>query len=153
MHWYNKKGQVKRKGAYEYNIEWHKNFSSLVIPKVAEAHLIHGHDIVESVIMHEDDYDFYLRTKVPRSSRLVIRDDNGETTLPNIVRYYMSKRGGQLVKIMPPLARKPGVEREISVNKGWSVAVHNVIAPLKTIDYDFYIDEVRKLVDPVKRKV
>lgn len=153
MHWYSKKGEVKRKGAYEYKLDWHKNFSCLVVQKAVEAHLIHGHDIEEFILMHDDDYDFYLRAKVPRSSRLVIRDVDGEQSLPNIVRYFMSVKGGQLVKIMPPLPKKPDKEREISVNKGWSVTIHNVISPLRNVNYDFYIDEARKLVEPMKRKI
>ena len=145
-------GKLKRKGAYEYEIDWHKNFSCLVVQKAAEANLIHGRDIEDFIRNHDDPYDFYLRAKVPRSSRLVIREDNGERLLRNITRYYVSNGGGQLVKIMPPLPKKPDAEREISVNKGWNVTVHDVIAPLNDINYDFYISETEKLVKPVKRK-
>lgn len=146
-------GKLKRKGAYEYDLDWHQNFSALVVQKAAEAHLIHGREIEEFVLNHDDPYDFYLRAKVPRSSRLVIRSDGEEKLLRNITRYYVSNRGGQLVKIMPPLPKKPDKEREISVNKGWNVTVHDVIAPLEDIDYKFYIGETEKLVQPVKRKV
>lgn len=146
-------GKLKRKGAYEYELDWHKNFSCLVVQKAAEAHLIHGRDIAEFIRSHDDPYDFYLRAKVPRSSRLVIRGDGEERLLRNITRYYVSNGGGQLVKIMPPLPKKPDTEREISVNKGWNVTVHDVIAPLADINYDFYVSETEKLVQPVKRKV
>jgi len=146
-------GKLKRKGAYEYKLGWHQNFSCLVVQKAAEAHLVHGQDIAEFIRGHDDPYDFYLRAKVPRSSRLVIRSDEGEKLLRNITRYYVSNHGGQLVKIMPPLPKKPDTEREISVNKGWNVTVHDVIAPLEDINYDFYVGEAEKLVRPVKRKV
>ncbi len=146
-------GKLKRKGAYEYKLDWHKNFSCLVVQKAAEAHLIHGKDIEEFIRNHDDPYDFYLRAKVPRSSRLVIRSDDGEKLLRNITRYYVSNTGGQLVKIMPPLPKKPDKEREISVNKGWNVTVHDVIAPLTEINYDFYVSETKKLIEPVKRKI
>jgi hypothetical protein len=82
---------------------------------------------------------FYLRAKVPRSSRLVIRTGDEEKMLRNITRYYVSNEGGRLVKIMPPLPKKPDKEREISVNAGWNVTVHDVIAPLTDINYKFYI--------------
>lgn len=146
-------GKLKRKGAYEYELDWHKNFSCLVVQKAAEAHLIHGHDIEKFIREHDDPYDFYLRVKVPRSSRLVMRGDDGEKLLGNITRYYVSNRGGQLIKIMPPLPKKPDKEREIAVNKGWNVTVHDVIAPLTEINYDFYVTETEKLVKPVKRKI
>jgi hypothetical protein len=54
---------------------------------------------------------------------------------------------------MPPLPKKPDKEREIAVNKGWNVTVHDVIAPLEDINYQFYISETKKLVKPVERKV
>ena len=145
-------GKLKRKGAYEYKLDWHKNFSSLVVPKAAEAHLVHGRGIEEFIRSHDDHYDFYLRAKVPRSSRLVIRSEGNEKLLRNITRYYVSNSGGHLIKIMPPLPKKPDKDREIAVNKGWNVTVHDVIAPLDDVNYDFYISETKKLVQPVKRK-
>jgi hypothetical protein len=146
-------GKLKRKGAYEYELDWHKNFSSLVVQKAAEAHLVHGKDIEEFVRNHDDPYDFYLRAKVPRSSRLMLRGDGEEKQLRNITRYFVSNGDGQLIKIMPPLPKKPDKEREIAVNKGWNVTVHDVLAPLEDINYGFYIGETLKLVKPVKRKV
>lgn len=146
-------GKLKRKGAYEYNLEWHKNFSCLVVQKAAEAHLTRGEDIEAFIRGHDDPYDFYLRAKVPRSSRLMLRDAKGERLLRNITRYYVSNQGGQLIKIMPPLPKKPDKEREIAVNKGWNVTVHDVLAPMEDIDYRFYISETKKLVKPVERKI
>jgi hypothetical protein len=143
-------GKLKRKGAYEYRINWHQDFSSLVIQKAAEAHLVHGRNIEEFIRNHDDPYDFYLRAKVPRSSRLVIRSGKEEKLLRNITRYYVSNEGGRLVKIMPPLPKKPDKEREISVNAGWNVTVHDVIAPLTDINYKFYISETEKLVQPLR---
>lgn len=147
-------GKLKRKGAYEYELDWHKNFSCLVVQKAAEAHLIHGVNIEEFIRNHDDPYDFYLRAKVPRSSRLVIRhrltdEKTMEKSLRNITRYYVSNDGGQLVKIMPPLPKKPDKEREISVNKGWNVTVHDVIAFMVDINYKFYVSETKKLVHPL----
>jgi len=142
-------GKLKRKGAYEYELNWHQNFSSLVVQKAAEAHLVHGQEIGDFIRNHDDPYDFYLRAKVPRTSRLVLRDGDKETTLRNITRYYVSNQGGQLVKIMPPLLKKPDKYREISINNGWNVTVHDVIAPLTDIDYKFYISETEKLVKPL----
>lgn len=145
-------GKLKRKGVYEYKLGWHQNFSALIVQKAAEAYLVHGHDITETIIMHDDMYDFYLRAKVPRTSRLMLRTLGSEDKqLRNITRYYISNHGGQLVKIMPPLPKKPDTEREISVNAGWNVTVHDVIAPMEDINYDFYISETEKLVKPVKR--
>jgi hypothetical protein len=135
-------GHVKRKGAYEWDVEWHQNASALVVPKVAEKVLLEGTPIRETVENWPDKMDFMLRVKVPRSSKLV--GDGRE--LPNMLRYYISTQGVTLTKIMPPLAKKPGVWRNFSVEAGWKVCpcndIRNATLP---INFDYYVNEVEKL--------
>jgi hypothetical protein len=144
-------GKIKRKGAYQYDgLGWHQNQSSLVIPMAAEHALVKGGDVEQFIRTHKNKYDFLLRTKVPRSSRLVTIDEDGvETPQQNICRYYISKEGSKLVKIMPPLPGKDE-ERYIGIDKEWSVKTCNNILDFQwDIDYDYYINEARKLVDPL----
>jgi len=115
-------GKVKRIGCYAYvtaledpgtrELPWHKNHSQRVVAMAAEAALVHGTPIPEFIYNHTDYMDFMLRTKVPRSSSLVIRKPitwgadlvcYDEIKLQNISRYYVSIKGGYLTKIMPPL--------------------------------------------------
>jgi hypothetical protein len=105
-------GKLKRKGAYGYltklddpnsrEVEWHKNHSALVIPKAAEAALVHGRDIRDFITKHQDIHDFMLRTKAPRAAHLILTTPQGERQLQNITRYYISTDGGSLTKISPP---------------------------------------------------
>jgi hypothetical protein len=135
-------GSVKRKGAYEYDMEWHQNAGGLVIAKVAEKVLIDGAPIREIVENWPDIMDFMLRTKVPRSSHLAW----GETKVQNTSRYYIAKDGKPLMKWMPPLAKKPDVWRQIGVESGWNVQICNDIADATMpVDFDYYIQEVEKL--------
>jgi hypothetical protein len=90
-------GKVKRKGKYEYKLEWHQNQSSLVVQKAAESALIHGTNIREFIINHDNIFDFFLRAKVPRSTLLIWGDQEVE----KIVRYYISNTGRSLKKVMP----------------------------------------------------
>lgn len=143
-------GKVKRKGAYEHDLEWHQNHSALVVPKVAEKVLLEGAPIRETVERWPDLMDFMLRTKVPRSSTLQIEYHDGEgDQLQRITRYYVAKGGGRLFKIMPPLAKNPGVWRRIGVESGWGVHVCNDIrdAGQVPVDFDYYVREVEKLVN------
>lgn len=146
-------GKAKNKGAYEFEYEkeglWHKNFSSLVIKKAADAFIRENKDIRYFITNHADDYDFFLRTKVPKTSRLVGDWGYEEEVLQNVTRYYISKEGCELVKIMPPLPKKPGVERRISVNKGCKVTVMNKLEPIdrSTLDIDWYVEQAIKLVN------
>ena len=91
-------GKLKRKGAYEYDLGWNQNHSNLVVPKAAEAALVRGEDIRGFITNHDDIFDFFLRTKVPRNSILKW----GNETVQNIVRYYISTDGDTLKKVMPP---------------------------------------------------
>lgn len=139
--------KIKRKGAYEYERDWHQDQSALVIPKAAEAHLLDGANIRQFLEQHEDMFDFMLRAKAPRGSRLVWVIDEQDYALQNLTRYYVSQRGGELVKIMPPLARKPDEWRRIGICKGWKVQPCNRIEQAGVpINYDWYAQEVEKLV-------
>lgn len=147
-------GKIKSKGAYEYKeLGWHKNHSSLVIPMAVEHELLGKGTAEEFIRSHDSKWDFMLRTKVDRSSRLVlVMDDGTEVQQQNICRYYpVAKGGGKLVKIMPPLKGKEEAgERRLSIDSDWDVIPCNDISKFNwDINYDYYITEARKLIDPL----
>lgn len=140
-------GSTKRKGAYEWKTQWHQNAGGLVIPKVAEKVLVKGAPIRETVEGWPDIMDFMLRTKVPRSSHLVIEHGEEKQKIQNITRYYIAQGGGRLFKWMPPLKGK-SEWRKIGVESGWGVQVCNDIndAGKLPVDIEYYVREVEKLV-------
>ena len=140
-------GSTKRKGAYEWDMEWHQNAGGLVIAKVAEKVLVEGAPIRKTLEQWPDIMDFMLRTKVPRSSHLGLERDGVTTQLQNITRYYIAEGGGRLFKWMPPLAKKPGEWRKIGVESGWGVQPCNDIkdAGKLPVDFNYYVREVEKL--------
>ena len=109
-------GKTKRIGAYGYERAseapnfstrekgWDSDWSALIVPKAAEAALVHGADIVEFITSPERDImDFMLRTKTPNNSKLVLVNDEGvEETQHKVTRFYISHLGGKLVKLSPP---------------------------------------------------
>lgn len=143
-------GNIKRKGAYEYDgLGWHQNQSALVVAKAAEHELLGRGGVDEFILNHEDKWDFMLRTKVPRNSRLVLSLEDGTDVLQqNICRYYPSEEGGKLVKIMPPL-KDGGEERRLSIDKEWSVKTCNDVNDFEwdKLNYEYYIVQAKKLVD------
>jgi hypothetical protein len=108
-----KSGKLKRIGAYAHvtaeenpgtrELPYHKDWSARVVAIAAEAALVRGADIREFITNHADIFDFFLRTKVPRSSIL----EWGGEQVSNIVRYYISTDGRPLEKVMPA-AGPPG---------------------------------------------
>lgn len=147
-------GKIKLKGAYVSDeLGWHQNHSAKVIQMAASAEMLDGIPVEEFIRNHKNKYDFLLRTKVPRSSSLVLLtqlDDEGlefeETKLQNICRYYACKEGGKLVKVMPPLEGSTEFRR-IGIDTDWNVKTCNNIEAFRwDVDYDYYINESRKLV-------
>lgn len=142
-------GSVKRKGAYEYDLEWYQNHGCLVVPKVAEKVLLEGAPIRETVENWPDIYDFMLRTKVPKSSKLIAQTPQGDVQIQNTCRYFIAKEGVRLFKVMPPLAKKPNEWRRIGVESGWNVQTCNKLSTANraNVDHEYYIREVEKLVN------
>lgn len=151
-------GKVKLKGSYEHGEYtkhgWHKNHSAMVIAKAVESELVYGIDHEEFIRLHRDRFDFCLRTKVPRSSSLVLVVDGEDIKQQNICRYYPSKKGGKLVKLMPPLT-EGGDIRRLGIDTDWDVKTCNDIEDFdwKDLDYRYYIDEAKKLIDAVSDNV
>ncbi|QHJ80461.1 MAG: hypothetical protein [Caudoviricetes sp.] len=114
-------GKLKRKGAYEYNYQWHQDPSQVVVGKAAEAALVRGEDIRTFITAYRDPFDFMLRAKVPRSARLVMRwpEWGAEREMQNTTRVFISRNGGSLVKLLPPTGtpgtwkRKNGIKDDV----------------------------------------
>lgn len=146
-------GKVKRKGAYQYeDLGWHQNQGGLVIPMAAEAAMLHGKDVREFIQERLDQgciFDFMLRTKVPRSSKLVLEFEDGRVEeQQNICRYYPCKTGGKLVKLMPALPdSEDKTDRRLGIDTAWNVKTCNNIADFTyDVDLDYYVSEAEKLV-------
>lgn len=152
--------KVKYKGRYEFlpfiNQElgaMHKNHSATVIQMAVAHEIVDGGDAISFIRNHENPFDFMLRTKVPRSSRLVLEVDGEDIEQQNICRYYPSESGGKLVKIMPPLV-EGGEDRRLSIESSCKVKTCNNMKDFSwDINYDYYINEVQKLLEPFKTEV
>jgi DNA polymerase elongation subunit (family B) len=109
--------------------------------------MLKGISVRDFVQNHNNHWDFLLRTKVPRNSKLMlVMDDGTEIQQQNICRYYACKAGGKLVKIMPPLI-EGSEDRRLSIDSNWNVKTCNKMEDFAyDIDYDYYIAEAEKLV-------
>ncbi len=186
------KGKIKRVGAYQYVTPvdqeafaatpergWHQDHSAMIVPKAAEAHMLTGVDIEQYIRAHTDAFDFMMRVKVPRSSKLLLVDQvntvtetretetvNGyvitedvevpvERQVQNICRYYVAHTNDKLVKVMPPTPKAPEKERRIGVEAAWNVKICNTLDEWDwwNVDYRYYVEEAKKLVltDDTKR--
>lgn len=137
-------GKMKRKGAYETKqpgdrapLGWHQDCGGLVIPKIAEKVMMENADLRSTLINWADPYDFALRVKVNRASRLV--GESGKE-YERLTRYYIARVGDRLYKEMNG--------RRSAIEKGWYI---NGCNDMRTFDWNnlelqWYAFETEKMV-------
>lgn len=112
-------GKIKRKGAYDYKFDvlyWAKDHSMLVVPKAAEAAMLHDIDVTDFITNHRDAWDFLLFTK----GDLYLNDG---TPLERRQRYYVSETGQGMHVRHKPLTGKTE-KRRIGIHaEGLATAV------------------------------
>jgi hypothetical protein len=177
-------GAVKCKGAFEYQHGmdagkpgsregWHKNQSCKIIAMAAEAYLVHGTPVQDTVAACTDAYLFMHTLKVQRSDRVMLGGDLSDYDCPQTPpdakgrpikrkmhtggveqqrtgRYYVTAQGGaQLWKIMPPLPKLPMHERPQAILKGHGVRMANDLHDFDwaRLDRNYYVTAARDLVD------
>ena len=98
-------GSVKLKGAYWYprsidDMEgnWNKDYSMLVVQKLAEIMLVHGVNPDAMIAGFGDRFDFMKYYKAKGASVLMVGDKEVQKT----TRYYVSTKGQPMKKIDPP---------------------------------------------------
>ena len=130
-------GWIKRKGAaFIYKkapgeMELHKNFSQLIIPKALEAYFTEGIVPEDFIQNHDNVFDFFKRTKIQKNHNLLMTDldINGnvikDTEIQRVTRYLISGElierekqfhpvgvGKTLIKKMPPIESK--VQKQVT---------------------------------------
>lgn len=146
--------KIKRKGAYEYQPEMHKDHSALVVKMAAEHYVVHGTPVDQYIHNHADFFDFFLCTKINKSDYLYGEIDGEEEELQRITRYYIAKSGMYFFKHMPPLAKSknPDKWRKNAIQKDYYCQPMNKITDedvdymWDNLNYDWYIKKANDLV-------
>ena len=156
----NKKDKVKCKGAFEWEdlekkkvATFHKNKSFLIIPKAIYAYFVNGIQPEDFLRDNREVVDYCAGVKSKGAWHYEERYvDKGVLTtnrLQKIVRYFVSKNGGKIVKCHPD-------GREIQVESGsWLQTVVNRIDPSVSIEeydinYSYYIEEINKQIEGIE---
>jgi len=155
------KGKTKYKGAFEIDKvvgnepAYHKDNSFRIIPLALSEYFINNKSVKETILNHNNIYDFCGRQKFGRDSYgeiHYISRNSSEITIEKQqknVRYYISKSGKKFVK------QYTKQSSEI-INKGYEVEIFNKYIEKDMndykIDYSFYIKEVNKIIDILEPK-
>ena len=146
-------GDVKCKGCFEIDKEYHKDPSMRIVPIALKEYFVNGTPIEQTIRNHKDIYDFCLRLKTNSKCtpyyKHIIDGEIIDTKLDRTTRYYVSnvsKNSGNLYKDF-------GGGRISGVNIGYNVTLFNkyIEKPFSdyNINYNFYIVESMKIVNAV----
>lgn len=96
------KGDIKKKGCFETEMDYHKNPSFIVIPKAIEAYYKDGIDYKDYINSCNNLLDFCGGVKKKRDFDINLYTTKGgitqRETQQKVTRYYISNDGGALVK-------------------------------------------------------
>ena len=172
-------GGVKCKGAFEYQHGlgygdgWHKNQSCKIIAMAAEAYLVRGVPVADTVAACDNAFHFMHTLKVQRNDKVMLGGDlsdyecqwtppdakgrpvkrkmhSGGVAQQRTGRYYVTAQAGaQLWKIMPPLPKLPMHDRPQAIAKGETVLMCNDLHDFDwaLLDRDYYARAAQDLVD------
>lgn len=157
-------GDVKYKGCFEINKEYHKDPSFRIVPIALSEYFLKNIPIEETIKNHRDIFDFCGMLKINSKFKGEMRGLNDTIELKRITRYYISNHGYGIVKIDPNIScsrksfkdiTKSGF-KETGVNVGFVATYFNKYEEKSWDEYDinykFYILEARKIINTIENK-
>lgn len=160
------KDKVKTKGKYEYkDIPLHKNKSHAIIPRAVHDYWVKGIPVEKTIKEHTNIFDFCAGVKASKSPEKgqshyeMYKVNKGElsvTKLSKIVRYFVSKEGGTLIKkyedgsfaqVEAPIMKGKKLIKEWKTtyfNKSYKSDDYN-------IDYSYYNYHARNWINDIQQ--
>lgn len=172
-------GKVKEKGDYVTKPELYKDQSMKIVRQAVREYFVN--DVpVEKTIGEANDIKLFVMGRRAKTGNLEWREAKTLTELireplPKTVRYYVSKSGGSIVKVLKAPKKKLKKDevfdpdqlslfsvkatktedqiKIVNIHAGWRVTLFNkwVNKPFEEygIEKNFYINEAKKLIDPI----
>jgi len=133
----NTKGKFKTKGDFSDQLDISKAFMHPIVPKAIKKFFIEGIPIDKTLHECTDIYDFCMSIKTGSNYINEFHEVNGSelqiTRLQKNIRYYVSARGGTLLK------RDKNDNSLHNMVKGYTVIIFNDFIPKPTI-FDYHIN-------------
>lgn len=160
------KGKIKSKGVYEIikkigNSEvYHKDSSFRIVPIAAQEFLLNNVSIEDTVMNNKEIRHFLGREKIrnPWKGVVMFYENKSPFEEPvtveteRVTRYYVTRRAdyetqsGKFIKINLETGAKIGVHAQNNIKTMQIIDSEEIP---NDINYQFYIDEAIKLVDPI----
>ena len=148
---------IKLKGDFEVDKEYHKDPSMRIVPLAVKNYFVYGIPVEKTIKGDRDIFNFCMQLKTNSSStpffRHLIDGNVVDEQLGRMTRYIMAKKG----KDSGILIKRFEDGRITGVNVGYSVKLFNKAYHLDNwddygLDYQFYITESNKLINPLIMK-
>ncbi len=148
-------GKIKNKGAFEIDVDFHKNRSQRIVQIAVKRYLVNDVPVEETIKNHltvgnygkienQGVFDFCLGKKIQSNQHYTLEEDNGDlirTVDDKVIRFYVSKNGNYLKK------NYSDGRSEVTVG-GNRVTMFMDYYEAKDyfIDYNYYINEANKII-------
>lgn len=151
----NTKGKIKTKGAFDIDLELHKNRSERIVPIAIKRYFVNNVPVEDTIKNHlsvgnygeienQGIYDFCVGKKIQSNQNYTI-EDTDENIIKNItdkvIRFYVSSDGDYLKK------NYSDGRKEITVggNK-MTIFMDYYDSENYNVDYDYYINQANKII-------
>ena len=149
----NEDDHLKVKGDFEYYRHLHKNSSFSVIPLALQKYYDKNIEIEDFINNHDNIFDFCGRSNAGRSGTYYHEgyDKHGVYKLPSLIRYYVSKSGVYIKKMVKKEIRTNANDQNIQPADKLKT-VCNYLVPelyqehLENVDRQWYIDKAMEIV-------
>ncbi len=141
--------KIKEKGVFETSIDLKKAYQMPIIAKSLRAYFLDDVS-VDQTLKNGTIYDFLTSERTSKKFDLWLEYKDGRREkVPYINRFYVSLKGGELVK-------REGTDRRISLCAGRLVQVLNKVESTDQKDYDidygYYRREIEKIINTIQPK-
>lgn len=150
-------GDIKLKGCFEINKEFHKDSSMTIVPIALKEYFVNGTPIKETILNHKNIYDFCLRLKTNSLSTAIYRhlNSNGEVVddkLDRTTRYYATKTSAKYGNLYKQF--NDGRVSGVTIDTNVQIFNKFVDKPFEEYDvnYQFYIREANKIINAIEDK-
>lgn len=147
------KGKIKQKGDFLTGISIDKGYSKPIVAIAVNEYLINGVPIRDTIMNRENKYSIYDYCISVKTSDDFVKEfytvDDGEidiSILQKNIRYYVSKKGGALVK------KYKTKSKQINMLKHYTLNIFNDYYDVfdfddYDVDYGFYIKHAQDIID------
>jgi hypothetical protein len=142
-------GATKEKGRYATELDLKRGYKHPVVPRCLYEYFVNGKPVEQTLRETQDILDFCISQKAGQDFKLEYHTVNGVTELQKTNRFYISRRGGALVK------RKVNTQSASGLYVGNSVQLLNDFddrLPFSHYDVnlDFYKREALKYIEEIE---